>query len=116
MGDLDGVKLNNLNGKVVAAGPPGAGLAAAAPGSATVVAINSMNICNSNGKRNKQNAAAGSNQTTPLTTPLSGSNGAGGGGTISSKRQLFHSQSQNDAQQSASTEKVSEVRKLSYFI
>ncbi|XP_070141110.1 uncharacterized protein DCP2 [Drosophila kikkawai] len=103
MGDLDGVKLNNLNGKAVA---PGTGPAAAP---ATVaVAINSMNICNSNGKRNKQNAAAGSNQTTPLTTTGTGSNGAGGGGgvTISSKRQLFHSQSQNDAQQSASTEKI----------
>ncbi|KAH8242465.1 hypothetical protein KR032_006990 [Drosophila birchii] len=103
MGDLDGVKLNNLNGKAVA---PGTGPAAA---TATVGApTNSMNICNSNGKRNKQNAAAGSNQTTPLTTGA-GSNGAGGGGgcaTTSSKRQLFHSQSQNDAQQSASTEKV----------
>ncbi|KAH8246209.1 hypothetical protein KR038_004811 [Drosophila bunnanda] len=102
MGDLDGVKLNNLNGKAVA---PGTGPAAAP---ATVgAAINSMNICNSNGKRNKQNAAAGSNQTTPLTTSGAGSNGAAGGGsTISSKRQLFHSQSQNDAQQSASTEKI----------
>ncbi|KAH8386085.1 hypothetical protein KR200_002154 [Drosophila serrata] len=104
MGDLDGVKLNNLNGKAVA---PGTG-PAAAPATAGA-AINSMNICNSNGKRNKQNAAAGSNQTTPLTTTGAGSNGAGGGGggsTISSKRQLFHSQSQNDAQQSASTEKI----------
>ncbi|XP_037723033.1 mRNA-decapping enzyme 2 isoform X2 [Drosophila subpulchrella] len=102
MGDLDGVKLNNLSGKVAAA--PGAGLAA--PASATA-AINSMNICNSNGKRNKQNAAAGSNQTTPLSTATAvTSNGAVGGGTISSKRQLFHSQSQNDAQQSASNEKI----------
>nr|XP_016944367.2 mRNA-decapping enzyme 2 isoform X1 [Drosophila suzukii] len=101
MGDLDGVKLNNLSGKVAAG--PGAG--SAAPASATA-AINSMNICNSNGKRNKQNAAAGSNQTTPLTTAKAvTSNGAVGGGTISSKRQLFHSQSQNDAQQSASNEK-----------
>jgi len=88
----------------VAAGP---GAGSAAPASATA-AINSMNICNSNGKRNKQNAAAGSNQTTPLTTATAvTSNGAVGGGTISSKRQLFHSQSQNDAQQSASNEKVS---------
>ncbi|XP_017086265.1 uncharacterized protein LOC108118208 isoform X2 [Drosophila eugracilis] len=104
MGDLDGVKLNNLNGKVPAAGQ---GVGLAAPASATA-AINSMNICNSNGKRNKQNAAAGSNQTTPLTTvtAVASSNGAVGGGTISSKRQLFHSQSQNDAQQSASNDKI----------
>ncbi|KQS44128.1 uncharacterized protein Dere_GG13519, isoform B [Drosophila erecta] len=101
MGDLDGVKLNNLNGK----GTAGPGAGSAAPASATA-AINSMNICNSNGKRNKQNAAAGSNQSTPTTiaTPVT-SNGAVGGGTVSSKRQLFHSQSQNDAQQSASNEK-----------
>ncbi|XP_015045072.2 uncharacterized protein LOC6539613 isoform X1 [Drosophila yakuba] len=103
MGDLDGVKLNNLNGKGTAGAGAGAGLTA--PASATA-AINSMNICNSNGKRNKQNAAAGSNQATPTTiaTPVT-SNGAVGGGTVSSKRQLFHSQSQNDAQQSASNEK-----------
>ncbi|EDV52162.1 uncharacterized protein LOC6544297 isoform X2 [Drosophila erecta] len=102
MGDLDGVKLNNLNGK----GTAGPGAGSAAPASATA-AINSMNICNSNGKRNKQNAAAGSNQSTPTTiaTPVT-SNGAVGGGTVSSKRQLFHSQSQNDAQQSASNEKI----------
>ncbi|XP_017010881.2 uncharacterized protein DCP2 [Drosophila takahashii] len=100
MGDLDGVKLNNLNGKVAAG--PGAGLGAA-PASAAA-AINSMNICNSNGKRNKLNAAAGSNQTTPLTTATAVT--SNGGGTISSKRQLFHSQSQNDAQQSASNEKI----------
>ncbi|KAH8296111.1 hypothetical protein KR054_001923 [Drosophila jambulina] len=108
MGDLDGVKLNNLNGKAVA---PGTGPAAPATAGA---AINSMNICNSNGKRNKQNAAAGSNQTTPLTTTTAaGSNGAGGGGgcaAISSKRQLFHSQSQNDAQQSASTDKQQQIQ------
>ncbi|XP_016959067.2 uncharacterized protein LOC108030597 isoform X2 [Drosophila biarmipes] len=102
MGDLDGVKLNNLSGKMTAG--PGAGSAAPA---STTAAINSMNICNSNGKRNKQNAAAGSNQTTPLTTATAvTSNGAVGGGTISSKRQLFHSQSQNDAQQAASNEKI----------
>ncbi|XP_017053354.1 m7GpppN-mRNA hydrolase dcap-2 isoform X2 [Drosophila ficusphila] len=106
MGDLDGVKLNNLNGKVVIAQPGAGGSAAAAPASATA-AINPMNICNSNGKRNKQNAAAGSNQTTPLTTATAAMpNGSGGGSTISSKRQLFHSQSQNDAQQSASNEKI----------
>nr|NP_648805.2 decapping protein 2, isoform A [Drosophila melanogaster]AAF49579.4 decapping protein 2, isoform A [Drosophila melanogaster] len=102
MGDLDGVKLNNLNGK----GTVGTGAGSAASASATA-AINSMNICNSNGKRNKQNAAAGSNQATPTTiaTPMT-SNGAVVGGTVSSKRQLFHSQSQNDAQQSASNEKI----------
>ncbi|XP_033156905.1 uncharacterized protein LOC117138968 isoform X2 [Drosophila mauritiana] len=102
MGDLDGVKLNNLNGK----GTAGTGAGSAAPATATA-AINSMNICNSNGKRNKQNVAAGSNQATPPTTatPVT-SNGAVVGGTVSSKRQLFHSQSQNDAQQSASNEKI----------
>ncbi|XP_034659358.1 mRNA-decapping enzyme subunit 2 isoform X2 [Drosophila subobscura] len=99
MGDLDGVKLNNLNGK------PGAGSGPVAGASATnTTTAGTMNICNSN-KRNKPNAAAGSNQTTPLSTATHTTAAAtpGGGGSgaaaISSKRQLFHSQSQNDAQQ-----------------
>ncbi|KAH8339303.1 hypothetical protein KR074_011029 [Drosophila pseudoananassae] len=98
MGDLDGVKLNNLNGK-----PAGPGSAAPAPAAA---AIKAMNICNSNGKRNKQNGAAGSNQSTPVTTLVAAKGGGGGAGaTVSSKRQLFHSQSQNDAQQPVSNDK-----------
>ncbi|KAH8380654.1 hypothetical protein KR009_011993 [Drosophila setifemur] len=116
MGDLDGVKLNNLNGKPAATGSA----AVAAAHASAAATIKSMNICNSNGKRNKQNAAAGSNQTTPVTTALAPQNGAGGGSAaggaagggggggaaaVSSKRQLFHSQSQNDAQQTASNEK-----------
>ncbi|XP_070136217.1 uncharacterized protein DCP2 isoform X2 [Drosophila bipectinata] len=97
MGDLDGVKLNNLNGK-----PAGPGSAAPAPAAA---AIKAMNICNSNGKRNKPNGAAGSNQSTPVTT-LVAAKGGGAGATVSSKRQLFHSQSQNDAQQPVSNDKI----------
>ncbi|ALC43855.1 Dcp2, partial [Drosophila busckii] len=106
MGDLDGVKLNNLNGK-------GAGTNA--------VALTASNISNSNGKRNSNNnnmngirlmnalLAAGSNTATIAiasiteTTPTPTTNVV----AATSKRQLFHSQSQNDEQQQvASNEKI----------
>ncbi|KAH8261230.1 hypothetical protein KR044_005633, partial [Drosophila immigrans] len=107
MGDLDGVKLNNLNGK------PGAGCNS----------NGNSNICNSNIKRNSNsntnkqlNVAAGSNiiatattAAVPATGTISATAAAAAAGTTAagSKRQLFHSQSQNDAQQPASNEKVS---------
>ncbi|EDW40375.1 GL24929 [Drosophila persimilis] len=103
MGDLDGVKLNNLNGK------PGAG-SSGPVACASANTTGTMNICNSN-KRNKQNGAAGSNQTTPLSTathtPAATTPGGGSAGAaISSKRQLFHSHSQNDAQQQQQQQQV----------
>lgn len=122
MGDLDGVKLNNLNGKAAAGSGAGAG------GCGSLIA---SNICNnnnvkrnSNNNNNKQlNVAAGSNTTALIsatTTAASSSSSSSlvakpttaainGTAIVVSKRQLFHSQSQNDAQQPASNEKVSTV-------
>ncbi|XP_030372380.1 mRNA-decapping enzyme subunit 2 [Scaptodrosophila lebanonensis] len=108
MGDLDGIKLNNLNNKSAVAATTTAAVI-------TPKAININNKRNNNHNNNKQlNVAAGSNITNqqqhqqqaklpPNNAPLTPATTSA---ILTTKRQLFQSQSQNDAQPPAGNEKM----------